>query len=183
MSQSHCIEESSAIAESWLTRRAFLKASALAVGGFAFGGFPTAALARRQRESELDSFLTLSALVTGTDRLPRPLGHRYLEALNEAPLAMSTTRFLRLAGFADGHGPATLAALRRAPAFRMKGGRATARAVAAAWWSGMVPTADGGRRVITHHDALVWRALPYAQPPSLCLGAPTSWAKPGKVTS
>jgi hypothetical protein len=90
---------------------------------------------------------------------------------------MSPSRFVRLAGFVDGRGPATLAALRLTPAFRMRGGREAARAVAAAWWSGTVPTADGDRRVVTYHDALVWRALPYAQPPSFCLGAPSSWTK------
>jgi hypothetical protein len=173
-------EQSSTPPDPWLTRRAFLRASAVTVAGLAF---PATAVAGGRRISEVEAFLALSRLVTGSNQLSRQLAPRYLEALNESPLAMSPSRFTRLAGFADGRGPATLAGLQQAPAFRMKGGAKTVEAVAAAWWSGMVPTAEGGQRVITYHDALVWRALPYAQAPSLCLGAPGSWAKPGKGAS
>jgi hypothetical protein len=94
---------------------------------------------------------------------------------------MSPSRFLRLAGYADGHGPATLAALERSPAFHHPGGRAAVEAVAAAWWSGMVPAEGGHQRVVSYADALVWKTLPYAAPPSICLGATTAWTKAGRL--
>jgi hypothetical protein len=44
----------------------------------------------------------------------------------------------------------------------------------------MTPTKTGETQVVTYLDALVWRALPHAQPPSNCLGATGAWAAPGR---
>jgi hypothetical protein len=163
-----------------LTRLAFLRVSAVTVGGLAFGGADVARGAAAPHAVELAGFIELSELVTGAEELPVRLAPRYLEALDAAGLALPPSRLLRLAGFTDGRGPVTLAALERSAALRAKGARATVEAVAAAWWSGMVPTGDGGQRVLAYEQALVWRALPYAAPPSLCLGAVDAWSKPGR---
>jgi hypothetical protein len=159
-------------------RRAFVGGSLLVIGGAALGRIPAAGAAP---SSELEGFLDLSRVVTGIEKLPRQLAPRYLEALDGAPhLKLKPSRFLRLAGYANGHGPKSLRALEESAAFRTEGGRACVEAVAAAWWSGIVPVSGGGERVITFSDALVWRAMSFAEPPSVCLGATGAWAKPGK---
>lgn len=70
--------------------------------------------------------------------------------------------------------------LQRSAAYRKPGARASAEAVAAAWWSGSVP-AGKGTKVLTFLDALVWRAQPWAEPPTECLGPTGAWAKKGRI--
>jgi hypothetical protein len=176
------VDIESSTGEHSLTRSEFLRLSAVTAGAIAFGGFtPVATAAARDRE--LDGFVQLSKLVTGVDRLPVSLAARYLEALDAAGLGMTPSRFVRLAGFTDRGAPETLAALQRSRAFAAPHGKQVAEAIAAAWWSGMVPTEGGRHAVITYEDALVWKALPYAEPPSLCLGATTAWSTPGRSLS
>ena len=52
-----------------------------------------------------------------------------------------------------------------------------ARRIAVAWYSGVHPAA-GGPAVRTFHDALVWRALGYGEPPGLCSAEPAGWSEP-----
>ena len=160
-----------------LTRAGFVRLSLATAGALAAGGLGAPA---RASASDLDGFIALSELVTGSTHLPVRHARRYLDALDRAGLPLAPSRLVRLAGFADGDGPRTLAALERSDAFGRHGARQAAGAVAAAWWSGMVPVEGGGEHVVTYEDALVWKALPYAEPPSLCLGATTAWSVPGR---
>ncbi len=52
-----------------------------------------------------------------------------------------------------------------------------ARRIAVAWYSGIHPT-DGGTPVHAFREALVWRSLPFAEPPGSCSGAPGDWSRP-----
>ena len=161
-----------------LTRKGFLRMSAVVVGGIALAGCDVGARGP-STDDTLDGFLTLSRLVTGIGDLPDDLAPRYLAALDEAlPLGPST--LIELAGYTGASGPATLDELEASPALSRRGAQACADAVAAAWWSGMTPTKTGETQVVTYLDALVWRALPHAQPPSNCLGATGAWAAPGR---
>jgi hypothetical protein len=173
-----------------LTRGGFLGASAAAVGGFAFAGGGTALSAPRRvgavahvrarpSATDVSGFIRLSELVTGVEKLPRDHAAAYLEALDAAGLEVAPSRLVRLGGFADG-GPATLAEFQRSALYRKRGVRASAEAVASAWWSGIVPTSSGGR-VVTFLDALAWRAQPWAEPFTECLGATGAWAKQGRI--
>jgi Membrane bound FAD containing D-sorbitol dehydrogenase len=171
--------ESQLFDEDGLSRGAFLGRSVAAAASLALARVPFAAAAAGSSK-EQTAFISLSRLVTGVHELPRQHGPAYLKALNEAGLKLSPSRFLDLAGYAHGRGPSSLRELGRSPAYRARGGKECVDAIAAAWWSGIVPTRRGGQRVVTYLDALVWRAMPYAYPPTECLGAVGAWAKPGR---
>lgn len=48
--------------------------------------------------------------------------------------------------------------------------------VIAAWYSGVLPSAE--QPVVgTFHDALIWRAMPFANPPTVC-DAAAGWSSP-----
>jgi Membrane bound FAD containing D-sorbitol dehydrogenase len=174
-----------------LTRGGFLGASAAAVGGFALAGCGgssrvrrssgvLAAVKTRASKADVEGFVRLSQLVTGIEKLPRDHAAMYLNALDEAGLKLPPSRLVEMGGFAEGGGPQTLAEFQQSPLYRKPGARASAEAVAAAWWSGMVPTAKGDK-VVTFLDALAWRAQPWAEPFTECLGATGAWAKPGRI--
>jgi D-sorbitol dehydrogenase-like protein len=171
-----------------LTRRRFLGTTAAAFGGIAVAGWGTAparlrALAGatpRSSAANVGGFVRLSQIVTGVEDLPRDHAATYMQALESAGLKLPPSRLVELGGFADDHGPSSLAEFQRSALYRKPGARACAEAVAAAWWSGMVPTAHG-EKVITFADALAWRAQPWAEPPTDCLGATGAWAKRGRM--
>jgi hypothetical protein len=61
--------------------------------------------------------------------------------------------------------------------FEQEATRALADKIIEYWYSGVYDTADGGQAVATFADALVWRAVRYTKPLTLC-GAPGFWAVP-----
>jgi hypothetical protein len=157
-------------------RRAFLRGSLLVVGGVALARIPVAAGARPS--AQLEGFLEVSRIAAGAEKLPVGLAPEYLAALDAAPLKLKPSRFVELAGYGAGKGPKNLRALEQSPAFKADGGKACVEAIVAAWWSGMVPVAGGGQKVVTFSDALVWREV---HEPTTCQGATGSWAKPGRA--
>jgi hypothetical protein len=161
-----------------LNRGAFLTRSLALMGSLALvrAPFGSAAIDR----TELAAFEDLSRVATGVHNLPRQHAAAYLDALNRAGLKVSPASFLERAGYHSGNGPRTIKELTSSRTYRADGGRECIDAIAAAWWSGIVPSARHGQKVITYFDALVWRAMPFANPPTACLGAPGAWAKPGR---
>lgn len=134
-------------------------------------------------------FARLSRIVSGLDDLPSAQVNEYLAALDAAGLEMSPTEFMQQAGYLSGYdlsgytgggGPTTLEDLKALPLMREPGATACVQAIAAAWWSGIVPTADGGQKVLQYVDAGIWKSvLPYARPQTVCLGETGAWSKPG----
>ena len=174
-----------------LTRGGFLGASATALGGIALAGCGSShhalrksgvlgAVTTRASAAEVDGFLRLSQLVTGVEKLKREHAAAYLNALDAAGLELPPLRLVHMGGFIDGSGPNTLADFQQSALYRKPAGRKSAEAVASVWWSGMVPTANGDK-VVTFLDALAWRAQPWAEPFTECLGATGAWAKPGRI--
>jgi D-sorbitol dehydrogenase-like protein len=174
-----------------LTRGGFLGASATALGGIALAGCGSSHKGRRSSgvlgvaktrasTAEVDGFVRLSQLVTGVEKLPREHAATYLNALDAAGLELPPLRLIHLGGFVDGSGPKTLAQFQQSALYRKLAARKSAEAIASVWWSGMVPTAKGDK-VVTFLDALAWRAQPWAQPFTECLGATGAWAKPGRI--
>jgi len=164
--------------DSRLTRRAFVgvglgAAAAVGVAGWFGRGGQGAAEARREAEG----FLHVSRLVTGVDDLPAELAPVYLDKLSAVRQKMSPLVLAELGADAP-----DLDALEQS-ALRMPGGRECAEQVAAAWWSGMVPAADGSSQVVTYVDALVWRGMPFAQPSTECLGETGAWAAAGALAA
>jgi D-sorbitol dehydrogenase-like protein len=173
-----------------ITRGGFLGASAAALGGIALAGCGGSHHAvrksgvlgavKRASATDVDGFVRLSQLVTGVEKLPKEHAAAYLNALDAAGLEMPPLRLVQMGGFADGKGPRTLAEFQHSPLYGKRGARKSAEAIASVWWSGMVPTAKGDR-VVTFLDALAWRAQPWAEPFTECLGATGAWAKPGRI--
>ena len=125
-----------------LRRRAFaaLCAAAPAVAAAATVSAPGVAAA---------AFLALSARLTG-----------FPAAELDSSFAAQLRRALRDAG----HG-SRLAAL--AAGERCAGCEALEAAIVDAWYSGVVPEANGAV-VASLHGALIWRAAGFARPPSVC---------------
>ncbi len=159
------------------SRRRFLIASAVTIGGVALAGY--VGIDRSPAVDPLQGFIDLSRVVTGVDELPAAVAGEYLDALEQAGLPVAPSELVRLAGYSQGRGPATLDELEASAVFSRREARSCADAIAAAWWSGIVPTKVGETRVVSYLDALVWRTLPYAQPPSNCLGVTGAWAARG----
>lgn len=161
-------------------RGAFLAGSLIAAVQLAAGRAPRA-LAGSSSGADLAPFLRLSRVASGVGGLSSTLGQTYLAALEaEGVLKMKPSEFARLAGITAAGGPSTIAELKRSDAYRALGGKACLDAVAAAWWSGIVPIAGGGQRVVTFHEALIWRETHEA---TLCQGALGSWSKPGRASA
>jgi len=119
----------------------------------------------------------VSRLVTGVDDLPQELAPAYLDGLAALDLRMSPSELGAL-----GRSATTLEELEQT-ALRLPGGRECGGQIAAAWWSGTVPSRGGSTEVITYTDALVWRGMPFARPSSECLGETGAWAKPGRLAA
>ena len=163
---------------STMGRRTFLAGTVFAAVGLAVGR-GTNAFATSSSRRDIAAFMRLSKTASGVADLSPALGRKYFEALEaEGVLKMKPSEFARLAGVTATAGPSTVAGLKASPAYRARGGKECLDAVAAAWWSGTVPIAGGGQRVVTFDDAVVWREVHQS---TFCQGATGSWSKPGRA--
>lgn len=126
----------------------------------------------------LAAFLALSALLTGIDNLNPEIGQIYLQSLAASDqFDVSLAELYAQAGFTESSAPAGIEELEAGGLFEQEATRALADKIIEYWYSGVYDTADGGQAVATFADALVWRAVRYTKPLTLC-GAPGFWAVP-----
>ena len=126
----------------------------------------------------LEAFLALSALLTGIDELNPQIGQVYLQSLAASDqFEVSLAEFYTQAGFTATSAPAGVEELAGRGLFEQEGTRALADKIVEYWYSGVYDTAEGEQAVATFADALVWRAVRYTKPLTLC-GAPGFWALP-----
>lgn len=105
----------------------------------------------------LDAFLRASTLLTGVSNLDEEMGSAILGGL-----------------LAGGHAEA-LSALVRDPAGEASG--EVAGEITAAWYSGMFTNADG-ETVADINGALLWDALTFTKPWTICGGETGYWSDP-----
>lgn len=127
----------------------------------------------------LEGFLALSALLTGIENLNPQIGQIYLDSLVASPQSeVSLADLYRQAGFAEAAGttlPASLEDLEQSGIFAQDATRTLADKIIEYWYSGVYETANGEQAVATFADALVWRAVRYTKPLTLC-AVPGFWA-------
>ena len=129
-------------------------------------------------QPSLEGFLALSALLTGIENLNPQIGQIYLDSLAASTLSeVSLADLYRQAGFAEaaGHGRSSIEELEQRGIFAQDATRALADKIIEYWYSGVYETANGEQAVATFADALVWRAVRYTKPLTLC-AAPGFWA-------
>lgn len=160
------------------TRQAFLVGAGATVAAVATVGLvgcgesppPTPSM------NQVLEFIGVSKILTGVDVLPHAPAQEYLEGLEAAGLECSPIQFTEVA-YKGAGAPGDYQDLVRQGATKLPGADACMRAIASAWWSGAVPLAGGGLKVVSFGDALVWKRVHES---SQCLGATGSWSKPGE---
>lgn len=124
----------------------------------------------------LDAFLALSALLTGIDNLNPQVGQIYLNSLAASQeFDVSLAELYEQAGFTAAAAPATIEELEQRGIFAQEATRTLADKIIEYWYSGVYDTPDGEQAVATFADALVWRAVRYTKPLTVC-AAPGFWA-------
>ncbi len=125
----------------------------------------------------LAAFLALSALLTGIDNLNPVLGRVYLQSLQATPQAGATlAQLFDAAGLQAATPPTTLAAIEQRGIFEQAGTRTLANKIIEYWYTGIYETAEGEAVVATYVDALVWQAISFTKPTTIC-GAPGFWSE------
>lgn len=124
----------------------------------------------------LAAFLALSSLLTGIDNLDPQVGQIYLQSLTAGDQFETTLPDLYTqAGFTEAGAPASIEEVAQRGVFEQEATRTLADKIIEYWYSGVYDTPAGGQAVATFADALVWRAVRYTKPLTLC-GAPGFWA-------
>lgn len=130
-------------------------------------------------QPSLEGFLALSALLTGIENLNPQIGQIYLDSLAASTLSeVSLADLYRQAGYAEAAGttlPGSLEELEQRGIFAQDATRAVADKIIEYWYSGVYETVNGEQAVATFADALVWRAVRYTKPLTIC-AAPGFWA-------
>ncbi|MDI3290931.1 sugar dehydrogenase complex small subunit [Polyangium sp. 15x6] len=128
-------------------------------------------------DGPLARFLSLSALLTGFENLPRAHGQIYLDALRaSAEQSLALDELYAEAGYGRETSPGSLADLEAKGTFDDARLRAVADAIILNWYTGVYEGASGPE-VATYTEALTWRALDYTNPPSECGGLTGFWAE------
>lgn len=120
---------------------------------------------------ELGRFLALSTLLTGFENLDPVLGQVYMDSFGaDVPLE----DLYNAAGFQGETAPQSLAELESRGFFNNQGLNEAAGKIMNAWYSGTYTGPDGSPVVATFVDALVWRAIRFTKPQTIC-GYPFFW--------
>lgn len=124
----------------------------------------------------LEAFLALSSLLTGIDDLNPQIGQVYLQSLTaDQQAVVSLADLYAQAGFTGESAPAAIEEAAQTGIFDREETRSLADKIIEYWYSGVYDTPDGEQAVATFADALVWRAVRYTKPLTLC-GAPGFWS-------
>jgi hypothetical protein len=138
-----------------LGRRAFLMIAAMV------SPLETLRRAVQQPSSELDTFLAVSARLTGRATLDPVVGQVYLKALLAGSGKVRLLHDLSSDTVARRSTPAHIA---------------VEEEIVTAWYTGTYDL-DGQRHLATHSGALMWSALGRAAP-GICASARASWSQP-----
>jgi hypothetical protein len=130
----------------------------------------------------LEEFLALSAVLTGFDNLNPTLGARYLQSLQEsgqfeAPVTETVIEVYNQAGFGTDTPPTAVEELEEAGLFDQESTRQLLDTIIETWYTGIYTTPEGEPAVATYVDALMWQALPFTKPLTIC-GSPNFWSDP-----
>lgn len=124
----------------------------------------------------LEQFLALSSILTGYDNLNPVLGQVYLESIAQSSdYDMTVDELAQAMGLADAPSQ-TVADLEAAGLFDDPAAQTLADAIITMWYTGVYTTAEGEQQVATFVDALVWRAMAFTKPLSIC-ASPGFWAQ------
>ena len=160
-----------------ITRRTFVVGSGLAVASlYLVGCGGSSSSTTPPTEAQVLNFITVSRILTGVKDLPLDPAADYLTGLEAAGLALSPNAFVA-AAFGNEGAPMSMSDMDRMGATKLPGADECMRAIAGAWWSGMVPLAGGGNKVVAFNDALVFTKVHEF---TECYGATGSWAAPGE---
>jgi hypothetical protein len=123
----------------------------------------------------LEAFLALSAVLTGIDDLNPQVGRIYLDSLaGSDEFEVSLADLYQQAGFTGGSTP-TIEEMEQQGLFEQEPTRALADKIVEYWYSGVYDTPEGEQAVATFADALVWHAVKYTKPLTIC-ASPGFWA-------
>jgi hypothetical protein len=123
----------------------------------------------------LAEFLALSSLLTGIDNLNPQIGQVYLDSIAASDqFDVSLADLYQQMGFREGTAPA-FEEVEQSGVFEQEATRALSDKIIDYWYSGVYDTPEGEQAVATFADALVWRAVRYTKPLTLC-AAPGFWA-------
>ena len=143
-----------------IARRDFLLSLAAVIAAAGAAGFPASLYAASS--ISVEQFTNLSKTLT-----------------QAASLDPDIARMLLGAFIATGH-EADLSALIADPASAEGKNAIIAKAIVAAWYSGVCNTAPG-QAVATYDQALMWNAMSFTKPMGICGGDTGYWSEPPKA--
>lgn len=125
----------------------------------------------------LEDFLALSAVLTGFENLNPVLGRVYLQSLQTSgQFDVTLAAAFAQAGFGTDRPPTTLGEVEATGVFEQEATRKLLDKLIEYWYTGVYATAEGEQAVATYVDALMWQAIPFTKPLTIC-GVPAFWAE------
>lgn len=160
-----------------MDRREFLAIAGVTTASLYLAGCGFSSTPQAPTEIQVLRFLNVSSILTGFGGdLPRDPAPAYFTALSALGLQCTPADFLD-AAYGPYGAPLSMDDLRTRGALALPGADEFVRQVNGAWWSGIVPTPDGGLEVVTFEDALAFTVV---HPATECLGTVGSWSGPGE---
>ena len=115
--------------------------------------------------------------MTGYDNLDPAVGKVYFDSISQSGNFDMTVDALAQAAGLPSDAPPTAADLEAAGLFDNPAARSLSDAILNMWYTGIYTTAEGDQATATYVGALVWRAMTFTKPLTVC-GSPGFWAQP-----
>jgi hypothetical protein len=128
---------------------------------------PTALVTPELGGVNLEAFLRLSAVLTGFDDLNPVLGQVYLASLQSAGSTEALAQLYERTGFSGDQAPTAIADLEAAGVYDDEAMAGLADRITEYWYSGVYGPQDD-QQVATYVDALVWKAMTFTKPRTVC---------------